>query len=68
MYCVYCMCEVLSQVRKYLQKEVLNILTLVYTLDGSQGAVAHEGRTQRAAKATRSQTEQGAAGHTDEIV
>lgn len=38
-------------------------MTLVYTLDGSQGAVAHEGRTQRTAKATSSQTEQGTPGN-----
>lgn len=40
-------------------------MTLGCTLDGSQGAVAHEGRTQRTAKATMSQTEKGTPGHTE---
>lgn len=45
-------------------------MTLTHTLDGGQGAVAQEGRTKCAAKATRSQTEQGPPGHidTDQII
>lgn len=47
------------------------LMALLCTLNGRQGAVAHEGRTQCTAKATRSQTEQGTPGdenQTDEIV
>lgn len=57
-----------SQTRKYLLSKYLGIvMTLVQTLNGGQGAVAHEGRTQRAAKATCSQTEQGPPGYTDKM-
>lgn len=41
------------------------VVISVHTLNGSQGAVAHEGGAQGTAKATGSQAEQGSPGHTE---